>query len=256
MKKKDVQSLRNYRGEKTAEYVFAHAKWQRSRNREPSESYKEESNPKLALALATKELKTFDPMASTQISFVANKMVQISHLTGNSVTAKFNGVEIIASPGDTSVSIVSFYHKESERRAEEYRVSSEGKREAHNAKRRQKRLQEKADRLVEQLFDKFDFTNLEAVINWLDKFEDPSNAKIPHEKILKEFRKHGFESSVNCGNDFDESDKNNVAYWLIGRALIGLKCHDHAIHQVFRDFAKEWRDKFISKPKPTKKKRS
>jgi len=257
MKKKDVQSLRNRRGEKTAEYVVAHAKWQCSRNRKPSESYKEESNPKRALALAIEELKTFDPMAGTDVSFAADKMVKICHLTGNSVTAQFNDVELVAFPGDVPKSIVKFFHKESERRGEEYRMSPEGKRAAREAKERQESLQKKADEMVEQLFDKFDFANLEAVINWLDEFQNPSyhvGVKIPHEQIVKKFREHGFEPNVNCGDDFNEADKDNVARWIVGQALAGLECDVHAIHQVFHKFAKDWRNKFISKP--VKKKRS
>jgi len=50
MKKRDVESFKQQRQD--AEYVVSHAKWQRSRGRNPSEPYRGEKNPRKALALA------------------------------------------------------------------------------------------------------------------------------------------------------------------------------------------------------------
>lgn len=55
--RKTVRQFLDFQNKKTAEFVVAHAKWQKSRGRKPSESYKKELNPAKALKLALEELR-------------------------------------------------------------------------------------------------------------------------------------------------------------------------------------------------------
>lgn len=56
MKKGNLKKNLFQEGEKTASYIVAHARWQMSRGRRPSESYRGERNPRKALSLAREEV--------------------------------------------------------------------------------------------------------------------------------------------------------------------------------------------------------
>lgn len=83
------------------------------------------------------------------------------------VKAVFNGIELIAKAGWSSAeSIVEEYIAESNRRAEEYKNSPEGKEAEKNRQQEIKALEIKRDELMVQL-ETLDWDNLEAVIDWL-----------------------------------------------------------------------------------------
>ncbi len=63
MKKRKVYEFHR----KTPEFVVLHAGWQASRGRNPSESFKGQRNPRLALIAAKEELLKYDPLGGTDI---------------------------------------------------------------------------------------------------------------------------------------------------------------------------------------------
>lgn len=242
MKKRFVNQFNR----KTAEYIVAHAKWQRSRSRNPSESYKDKTNAREALALALEELSRYEPMAGENVSYTAVRLIKIVDLTGQPCTAYFNDIKLVASTGDKSDNIVGFFHQECERRSVEYRESPAGKRAEREAEERRQAAQAKLDQLMTQL-PTLDFGNLTTLVNWLDELQDPSDhigVNRPWQQIVETFVQHGFTPGMNCGENFDEEDEANFAGYLIGQALSGLACEVHAIHQVYCKFAEDWRTKF------------
>jgi hypothetical protein len=135
----------------TAEHVVAHAKRQKSRGRNPSESYKSETNPRRALALALEELSSYEPMAGENVSYTAIRIVRVAHLTGQSCTAHFNGIKLVANQEDKSDGIVNFYFQECERRSQEYRESPAGKRAEQERREREARIAIQRNEVNEKL---------------------------------------------------------------------------------------------------------
>lgn len=68
----------------------------------------------------------YDPLCGTTISEAATAMVKMANQLNEQVTADFNGIEIIANPGDNASTIVSYYHEESHKRHEARVNSPEG----------------------------------------------------------------------------------------------------------------------------------
>lgn len=71
-------------------------------------------------------MKKYEAMAGEHISKTARKIVAMAQNCGGDVTAEFNDIELRATPTSAEDEILSAYHAECERRAEEYRKSPEG----------------------------------------------------------------------------------------------------------------------------------
>lgn len=194
-------------------------------------------------------MQTYTPTVGQTINRAAAEMIMLANKTNDTVMAKFNDIEIKANPCENEAvgvaTIKAYYISESDCRAEAYRNSPEGKRAAAEAEDRKQKLQMKMDEAMSKL-ESLDFSDLVAVIDWLEEVRDPSDhigVNTPSKEIVKFFGKHGFKPGVNCGKDFDGDSEENFAHWLIGQALDDLKSVG-AIHQVFHKFADDWRQKF------------
>lgn len=116
MKKHDVNKFHR----QTAEYVVMHARWQRSRGRNESESYRSERNPRKAVALALKDLESYEPRIGESINVAANNMASRAKLVGKPCKAHFNGILIEAIPGVDPAYTAATYKAESHRQAIAY----------------------------------------------------------------------------------------------------------------------------------------
>lgn len=116
MKKRFVDTFIE-NGEKTPAYIIAHAQWQESRGRKPSESYKSEMNSRKAIEVAYRELATHH----SAVCRVAGEMVILANFTKRRCVTTSNGIEIIASPRDDGSAVVAFYYEAFDRRAAERR---------------------------------------------------------------------------------------------------------------------------------------
>lgn len=255
MKKSAVRKFEAAWGGNTSEYVIAHAKRQQSRGRGPSEMYRGVRNPRKALALALSDrlhdeaTSRYTPMAGDRLEMVAKKVVAITDVTRRSCAMTFNEIEIVVKPGDSVASVTNFYHEEYERQSAAYKASPEAKRARREAEERLNQARAKLDELMLRL-PQLDFGNLTAVIDWLGELRDPSDdvgVDTPWQAIVAKFAEHGFVPGMNTGSNFNGEDETNYARYLIGNALSGLACEVHAIHQVYRHFADQWREKFHPK---------
>ncbi len=158
----------------------------------------------------------------------------------------FNEVALTATPDTDPDTIVAFYHQESNRRAEAWRNSPEGR--AAQAEREAELLaaQETHDAKVRELAS-LDFGNEVAVLDWLCAIQDATDhvgVAVAKAKVIDTFRAHGFEANVNCGKHFRPDDRENVFRWLVGQALDGLQ--SVAIHGIIHKFAADWKSKFLN----------
>lgn len=193
------------------------------------------------------EPQRLEAMPGQHVQQFAQQLIDRAKANGVDVEGDFNGIALRASSAEsvTAEDLVNFYSQESERRSEEYRKSPEGIKAAEEAEGRKNALQEKADQLVTQL-DSLDFSNLEAVIDWIVNFQDASDhigVSFDRKAVIDTFRSHGFDVGVNTGEDFNGEDAENTAKWLVGQALDGINSVG-AIHQVVHKFAGDWKKKF------------
>ena len=247
MKKQVANQFKRWRGEvKKPLYVVAHARWQQSRGRAPSMSYRGERNPRVALAMALEDLKVYEPGGGEHVSGTAARLAIITGLTGQDCQAQFNDVTIIAHPGDSVETLSEFYSAESRRRHEEWERSEKGQEYRRKQEETRARLQKVIDDAM-LVLPTIDFTDFSAVIDWLSSIRDASDhvgVVRPHELILQTFHERGFEPNVFCNDAFVKGDKEIEARWLIGQALSCLQGSVHAIHQMFDHFADLWREQF------------
>lgn len=193
-------------------------------------------------------MNTYEPMAGENVSTTAERMIALAKETKGSVRAKFNDIELTATEDSTTEDIVSGFQTKIAEASETYRKSPEGQRAARESEERKQEAQQKADALMEQL-PNLDFSNQEAVLDWICDFQDPSDyigvAK-DQRKVLEIFAEHGYQPGVNTGEAFNGEDGDNFARYIVGQALDGLRGDVGAIHQVVHKFTDDWKKKFAS----------
>lgn len=193
-------------------------------------------------------MKTYEPLAGEDISTTAKRIVAMAKREKGVVKAKFNDIELTANSDTTADSVVAFYGEESKRRGEAYRNSPEGKKAAREAEERRVALQQKHDALMQQL-PTLNFADDVAVLDWLCEFQDPSDhtgVVKQNDAVIVAFAAHGYHPSVNTGKNFNESDRDNFARYIIGQALAGLQCEVGAVHQIVHKFVDDWKKKFLN----------
>lgn len=193
-------------------------------------------------------MNTYEPMAGENVSTTAERMIALAKETKGSVRAKFNDIELTATEDSTAEDIVSGFQTKIAEAAETYRKSPEGQRAARESEERKEEAQRKADALMEQL-PNLDFSNQEAVLDWICEFQDPSDyigVVKDQRKVLEIFAEHGYQPGVNTGEAFNGEDGDNFARYIVGQALDGLRGDVGAIHQVVHKFTDDWKKKFAS----------
>lgn len=184
--------------------------------------------------------------AGEHIEEAAQKLVTAAHEHG-SACGTFNDILLTAKDGDTLAGILAAWRAESKARAEAYAASPEGIKAARDAADRRTAAQWKHDALMDVL-PRLDFSDDTKVLDWLCEMQDPSDhvgVAVDKKAILDAFAAHGFLPGVNCGEDFNGADRDNMHRWLVGQALSTLQ--SVAIHGIIHKFADEWRTKFLGK---------
>lgn len=228
-----------------AVFVVAHAKFQASRGRRPSCTYRNELNPRKALALALVDIKKYEASCGENISYSVSVTTEVAKMAGIEISFDFNGVAIVAKPGCKASDLEVYFHEEFKRRAQAWRESPEGKAAARKRAQEIVRKQKKVDKLMTQL-PQLDFSDLWKVILWLKEYQINFNdvgTKEDSKLVLDAFVEKGYLPGVNRKEEFNGEDKENSARWLIGQALASIVEYN-CIHQMFPSLAMRWREKF------------
>lgn len=190
-------------------------------------------------------MHTIEFSAGTHIDQAAMLLVAAAAEHGEA-QGSFNEITLTAKAGTAPADVVKFWHRESEARAEAWRNSPEGKAAEARRLERIESMQSKHDQLVLGLTS-LDFANPAAVLDWLCAIQEATDhvgVAVNKSLILDIFTGHGFKANVNCGDDFEPGDRDNVFRWIVGQALDGLQ--HVAIHGVIHKFAGEWKSKFLN----------
>jgi hypothetical protein len=84
-----------------------------------------------------------------------------------------------------------------------------------------------------------DFNNVESVISWIEEVANCKNEGLKETGILEMFAQNGFTANMNCDDEFQPDNRENVAGWLIGQALGGIQLTGHISLDVL-EFMGEW----------------
>jgi len=190
-------------------------------------------------------MSTYHPLAGENVSTTAERMVALAKNTDTTVMARFNDVDLTANKHLTAEQIVANFHTMIAAAAEASRNSPEGKRSARESEEQEEKAQRGHDALME-LLPNLDFTNQAAVLDWICEFQGPNDhigvAKRQVD-VLKIFAAHGYQPGVNTGETFNGEDNDNVARYIIGQALHGLR-GEVGINPVVNKFTDDWKKKF------------
>ena len=244
MKKSQVNAFQ-ISGYKTAEYVITHAIWQKSRGRNPSEGYGPERNPAKALNQAYAELAIYIASAGQHLAKAVFEMIAVANLTKRSCTTQFNDITITVLPGGSLEAVMENFRIKTDQQNLAYQNSPAGKAATARRLKQKRALQLQMNKAMAEL-PKIDLSNISNAIAWLDKIQSPSDRigiKTPVEQIVPLFEIAGYAANENCGEKFDENDKENFGRYIIGQALSFLK-EAGSIHQIFPVFAQRWRERF------------
>jgi hypothetical protein len=186
--------------------------------------------------------------AGCHISKAAQMLADAADRLGTA-TGSFNGIVLTVNRADKPDSIVAWFTEESERRAEAYRNSPDGKAAEASREQRRRETQGKHDALMDSL-PRVDMRDADAVLAWLEAMQvasDYVDVVVRRKTILSVFEGVGYLPGVNCGADYRGDDRDNSLRYLVGQALDGL-ANGPAIHPIFHKFAAEWRARFLPSP--------
>ena len=190
-------------------------------------------------------------LGGTLLSEAARVLVQLASTYNEAVRSDFNGIKLVANPGDDATSVESAWQNEYNQREKTYSNSPKYRKQREQNVREVEALKQQLEGQINELMS-LDFSNYMLLINWLDRLVEPSDrigVELDWETIVTAFETHGFQANVNTGDAYKGEDLDNSALWLIGQALTTLKgglFGHHGVHPIFQKFAKEWLDKFAS----------
>lgn len=192
---------------------------------------------------------TYDVRGGQTIDSIAARMVALAKETGERVRAMFSGIlELTATPESTVEDVIGDWRTRMDQAVEARDRSPEGQRAARAKERLIEEAQKQVDALMEQL-PHLDFTNPEAVLDWLCELLGPSEfsavVKSP-EVILTRFAEHGYVPDMNAREEFNAEDRDNVAGFIIGQALAGVRDLNGAIERIVHDWTEQWKSDFPS----------
>ncbi len=173
-------------------------------------------------------MATYVPMAGENIVGATENMVRMARELKETVTAKFNDIELTANPGDRPDSIAAFYRNESRLRSEAYRNSPEYIR-AEEDERKAREIRDAVLRGAllfapthmtvrnEELWRK-------AVASQKDGYGDRINEYAECWARLMEGRMRNGSSLEDCAEEAGRiADNDGISGFMFGAALVTLR---------------------------------
>ncbi len=175
------------------------------------------------------------------IARTARRAVALRNSSNEDVAFAFNGIEIVCGERDTPDTVEARWQEESDKAAERYRNSPEGKRSAEKAEDRRLDCQRRTDDLLERL--PAIVNDQSELVKWLaslSHYGDHTGITWSKKFIVEQLEDAGYVQGLHVGRkDFD--DPKIMAEYIIGQAIDCLKMgmSPHPITQKFAaDYAK------------------
>lgn len=185
---------------------------------------------------------TYEPLAGEHISRAIEKLCKLANTGGDTARGTFNGVDLVATPGVDPAAVEQQYRDLVDAQAAAYQASTEGRAAARKRAEQIEERQTAVDELAAEMRVTLNAEDVPAILRWFKRLADVADdisVSVPTVEILGWFTSRGYEANVNCGDNFDADDRENVARWIIGQALSTLATVG-APHSIVHKFADEW----------------
>jgi hypothetical protein len=183
-----------------------------------------------------------NPPVGESLDVAIDNATRSANATGHTAICMFNGVPIVAFPGDVSLGVLArFRHLERQqsrawKRTAEYKKQKAEWRECN-------KLTLKAARALVAEMRKADLSDLGTALGFIEEATKTlgwsfttKEAAAFNDLLLAA----GYQPSANTGEDFDYKDRENVARYIIGQALAS----PDGPHGILACQVAGWREKF------------
>jgi len=190
-------------------------------------------------------MKQYEPGPGEDIGTSAKRAIELADKHNCECEFTFNGTLLIANSNLTADELVNRFHKQLDLDREEYEKSDEYKELVKKSTAEVLELSKQRNVLISHLIN-LDFHDVSNVLDWMVQFQpisDRVGVAIDSGYIIIHFESKGYLPNANTGEDFDESDKDNFARYIIGQGLDGLN-RISSIHPMLVKFTEDWNTKF------------
>ncbi len=154
--------------------------------------------------------------------------------------AVFNDIPIRARYATTRPEdIVNQYHWDDDIRCIRYQNSAEGRALQKRVENERTAAQSVINGCVARL-PTLDMTDAHAVLAWIEEMADPvdhAGVTYDYAAIVATFESAGWRREMNCGEDLNFEEADNVAHYIVGQWLATM-------HPMVLKFIADWREKF------------
>jgi hypothetical protein len=183
---------------------------------------------------------TYNPLPGTDIADACRVAVHLAGAEGRPVAFRFNGVDMLASPGESPWTVAGRWHDETERRAEAYRSSPEGQRAAAEAEGRRRHAQRRTDNLMARLPGVT--RDLGALVRWcveLSRAADHVGVQWGRDAAVAAIEAAGYREDAHVGrHPRGFADRQVMGEYLVGQSLSCMR-KGMPPHPIIDKFARE-----------------
>jgi len=182
----------------------------------------------------------YTPSFGERVTHVIAVMHTAATANNCTIKATFNDYELTVTPSDDPTALLHDYNAEMDKREKEYQKSERYKQRKEDFEQRKNVQRRKLKLLCENYPD---FSDIEAVVTWLEKLSECDIIQLKDHGIIETFEVNGYFEEGNNHSDVNVNDKNASGRWLIEQALDYIN-NAGTIYPVFKEHVKQWRDRF------------
>lgn len=186
---------------------------------------------------------TYDPPCGTHINSACAEASRMARTNGVPVHFKFNDIELVAIPYCSMDDPVADYHRESNRRAEEYRNSNKGLAAVARREAQIEKLIGQSSKLFRKLNSVLAANSLDSVMGWLKEFvpvADDVSVRFDAKALGAKFEAAGFKMNEGVGQKPEWfNTRERMGRYIVGQVINFLK-DGMPPHPVTTSFIKKY----------------
>ena len=186
---------------------------------------------------------TISPQFGKTISITAERATIIATDQKEPVTFRFNGVDVVVSPGEAAENVALRWERDIDNNVAEYRKTPEYAKAQERAAMLLAEMQSAVDTLVSRLPEYIDW-GYDGVVEWVGKFAEVSDhVQIVYDRgeVIQLLENAGYVSGDCVKHPAVKTDKHIMARWLIGQAMKGISTIGSP-HPIAIKFAAEYKE--------------
>lgn len=184
-------------------------------------------------------------LAGTHITEAAKMLIAFAVENNSKVWMSFNDIKLVANTDSEIGDVVQSFSQQNEEREQAYLKSPAYEADMQQIETKRQEKQNLADTCMRNL-PFLNFSDYGTILQWLCCLQESSDCigvTFDRGLVVNKFLCHGFKPNVNTDSDFNPTNEDNVARYIIGQALDCLQTVG-AIHSIINKFTTDWRNKF------------